>query len=63
MAQKLFVIKKYIYADSATEALQKEKHHLADDCWVDEDWKRNHLIERTPAIGFRLDDKEEKDEY
>lgn len=54
ITQKLFVIKKYIMADNAFQALKKEKKHAPDDCWVDEDWRKEN---RSPkqlesAIGF-----------
>lgn len=38
---KLFVIKKYIWAKNAQEALKEEHKHKADDCWIDEEFKRN----------------------
>jgi hypothetical protein len=39
---KKFIIKKYIMAASAKDALKKERHTLADDVWIDEDWRKNN---------------------
>lgn len=51
---KLFVIKKYIMATSAHDALKKERKVRPDDCWVDEDWKKSQSDPRQleSAIGF-----------
>lgn len=48
---KKFVVKKYIMAVSASEALKKERRFKADDVWVDEEWSKIQT-EKTPAIGF-----------
>lgn len=52
--QKLFVIKKYIMADNAYQALKKEKKHAPDDCWVDESWRnrQENINDLQSAIGF-----------
>lgn len=54
--QKLFVVKKYIMANSAQEALKKENKYRADDCWVDEDWrnKQKDFSEVESSMGFKL---------
>ena len=52
--QKLFVIKKYVWATSAKAAILKDKKTPPDECWVDEDWKKgqNQLPEPAPMTGF-----------
>ena len=52
--QKLFVIKKYVLADNAFQALKKERKQAPDDCWVDDDWrkKQEDVKDLTSAIGF-----------
>lgn len=52
--EKLFVIKKYIMATSASVALKKERRVRPDDCWVDEDWKKKQedITQLSSAIGF-----------
>ena len=46
--KKVFIIRKYIKASSAKEALRIEKRFEADDCWVDEEHHKQNIIE-----GFR----------
>lgn len=48
---KLFVVKKYIKAKSAAEAIRKDKTTPVDDVWVDEDWKKTNT-NLPDAIGF-----------
>jgi hypothetical protein len=50
--QKLFIVKKYIIATSAHEALKKERTIRPDDVWVDEDWKKDNPNRLISAIGF-----------
>lgn len=57
--QKMFVIKKYIMASNAQEALKKERRQPADDCWVDEEWRKNNTDNLASAIGFSASKKEE----
>ena len=52
--EKMFIVKKYVKAVSALEALKKERRQPADDCWIDEDWKKDNLAN---AIGFSVDRK------
>lgn len=49
---KLFVIKKYVMADSAAHALKKEKRIRADEVWLDDDWKKLHAESEMEKIGF-----------
>lgn len=51
--QKLFVVKKYVMASSAKEAIRKERTQFADDVWIDEDWKKGEAKALTDAIGFK----------
>lgn len=46
--QKLYVVKKYIFARSASEAIRKDKKTPAEDVWIDEDYKKQLI----GAIGF-----------
>ena len=50
---KLFVIRKYILAESAAQALRKDKDHLPDDCWLDEDYRRMKTQDKAPSVGFK----------
>ncbi len=50
--EKLYIVKKYIMASSAQSALRKERKIEADECWVDEDYKKNMARDLPSAIGF-----------
>lgn len=55
MKEKMYVIKKYIMATSAREALRKEKITPADDCWIDEKWRESERDNLANAIGFVIE--------
>ena len=57
--EKMFVVKKYIMAKNAQDALRKEKNHPADDCWVDEEWRKNKTDNLASAIGFEIENEKE----
>ena len=46
---KMFVIRKYILARSADEALKKEKNHKPDEVYLD----MNQPEARLESIGFK----------
>ena len=56
--QKMFIVRKYIMASNAKEALRKDLKTPADDCWVDEDWKKENQ-QLASAISFNVPDKDE----
>lgn len=49
--KKLFVVRKYVWAKDAKQAIQVEKKIRVDDVWIDDDWKRNSNNPKD-AIGF-----------
>lgn len=49
----MFVIKKYVMAPNAREAIRRERKVEVDDLWIDEDWRKNNNDKLTEAIGFR----------
>lgn len=57
--QKLYVVRKYIMATTAKEALRKDRTHYPDDVWVDEEWKRNHTQNLSSAIGFNIEKQDD----
>lgn len=59
-ALKQFVIRKYIMANSAKDAIKKDKTSPVDDVWVDEEWKKNQSRTLPPAIGFRKESDQEE---
>ena len=53
--QKLFIVRKYIWATNAREAIKNDKNTEVADCWLDDDWKKQQ--EQTAnAIGFTIND-------
>jgi hypothetical protein len=46
--QKLYVIRKYIKATSAKDAIKKDKRTEVDDVWIDEKWQGEDII-----MGFQ----------
>ncbi len=53
---KMFVVRKYVKADSVEAAIKKEKTVPIHEVFIDEDWQKKHLSE---AIGFLLSEEEE----
>ena len=46
--QKLYIVRKYIMATSVKDAIKKDRTEQVDDCWLDDDYKK----QLTSAIGF-----------
>jgi hypothetical protein len=40
---KLFIVRKYVKARSAEEAIRKERGIAPDECFVDEEWRKANL--------------------
>ena len=38
---KLFVVRKYVWALNAKDAICKELNQSPDDVWIDDEWKKN----------------------
>jgi hypothetical protein len=60
--EKRFIVRKYIMAKNIHEALKKERKTRPDDCWVDEDWKKDNPNQLQSAIGFTVE-QEYYDEF
>lgn len=52
--KKLFIVRKYVWANDIPQALKIEKKQKPDDIWVDDDWKKNSSNPKD-AIGFYSD--------
>jgi hypothetical protein len=52
---KRFIVKKYIMATSAHDALKRERRHRPDDVWVDEDWKKEKGNRLESCIGYHIE--------
>ena len=53
--QKLYIVRKYIMAKSASEAIKKERRIIPDDVYVSDDWLRENKQELSSAIGYEVD--------
>ena len=49
---KRFIVRKYVMARSAQEALRKERKLKPDDCWVDDEYKKEGGKSFESCIGF-----------
>ena len=59
--EKLFVVRKYVKANSAAEALRKERRIKPDDCWIDDEWRKANIEESSgKEMGFRLKKNQKK---
>lgn len=52
--KKLFIIRKYIFAKNAKEAIRLDKKAPVDDVWIDENY-RNQSV--TMGFNIKKDDK------
>lgn len=50
--EKRFIVRKYVMARSAAEAIERERDVRPDDVWVDEDWKKAHEDQVATTMGF-----------
>ena len=50
--EKLYVVRKYIMATSAKQAILKDRTAPVEDVWVDTDWQKRQTEILTSAIGF-----------
>ncbi len=54
--KKLFVVKKYIWAANASDAIKKDRATPPDDVWIDEEWKKNSNNPKD-AVGFYVENE------
>lgn len=58
---KMFVVRKYVMADSVSSALKQEKKLDAYEIFVDDEWRKNNSDKLADAIGFtRLSSADEQ---
>lgn len=55
---KMYIVRKYIKAKDLKQALRLEPKTAVHDCWIDNDWRPEHL---ASAIGFTVDTPEDYD--
>lgn len=49
---KLFVVRKYVMAKSAEDAIKREKGVSVSDVWLDDEWKKAQIGKKDTQIGF-----------
>lgn len=49
--KKLFIVRKYVWADNISDVLKQENKQSPDDVWIDEEWKKASN-EPKDSIGF-----------
>ena len=55
---KLFVVRKFVKANSALQAIRREKDIAVHDVYIDSDWEEKHKID-TYAVGFGEEGQED----
>lgn len=45
-------------ANSAAQAIRKEKRFKPDDVWIDDKWIEQTTRDNPPAIGFSMEDND-----
>lgn len=51
--QKIYVLKKYVLASSAREAIDKDMTTPVDDCWAEENIHKEYLSDQSKkTMGF-----------
>jgi len=51
---KMFVIRKYVLADSAQSALRLDSVTKVHEVFVDEEWRQRQGMIQTNAVGFQM---------
>lgn len=52
--QKMYVVRKYIMADSVAQALRKDNKTKPHEVFVDDEWKKGQSNSLASAIGFEI---------
>ena len=53
--EKRFIVKKFIMAKSAHEALKKERRIRPDEVFIDDDWAKANPNQLTSVIGYSVE--------
>lgn len=54
---KLFVVRKYVSAKSAADAIKQERRFDVDDCWVDDDFKKEIINNKIEGFMYKAKPK------
>lgn len=50
---QMYIVRKYVKALSAIDAIRKEKNVAPRDVFIDDDWRKNQTDNLADAIGFK----------
>jgi len=53
--EKRYIVRKYIMAVSAKQAIKLDKKFEPDDAWLDDKWIEQQSKDNAPAIGFSME--------
>jgi len=59
---KMFILRKYVKAENAAQAIRREKKIPVHDVWIDDEWRKNQKDNLADAIGFGIQKRENDDE-
>ncbi len=49
---KMFIVRKYVLAISASDAIKKEKQVPVHDVFIDDDWRKLNEDQLSKSLGF-----------
>lgn len=52
---KLYIVRTYVMAKNARQALSKAKKTNEHECWVDDDWAKGNRETLANAVGFTIE--------
>jgi hypothetical protein len=52
---KRYIVRKYVMATSAHDALKRERRYRPDDIFIDDDWRKENPNRLESAIGFSIE--------
>lgn len=59
-SDKLFIVRTYVKARTAAEAIRKSRTQAPDDVYVDDDWRKGQNDRLASAIGFVVPTEEDE---
>ena len=49
--EKMFIVRKYVLAPSAADAIKRESKQPVFDVWLDDDWKKANMLRKSDYSG------------
>lgn len=58
MLERQYIVRKFVMAKTAQEALKREGDIKPDEVWIDDEWAKNHpAVAQNSRIGYRTNKK------